>query len=131
MSKSLGFWLSVSMALLPIVAQADTGLGHFVVSVNVIAQCRITMPGISNNASSVLRDPLVNSEAVALNCSRNTAYEISFSSGVKSDNTKRFASITGLGNGATQTISIDNYPEIRSSIIDHAQVKTLVMTINY
>jgi hypothetical protein len=131
MSKGFWCWLSVIMALLPVSAHADTARGQFAVSVNVLAECRITMPAAPRPVTQGLHTPSVIVDAVDLHCSKNTAYQLSFRPALNSDSAIRPERISGLGNGATQTVRIEHNTSKSVDNKDGSQPELLVMTIDY
>lgn len=123
--------LSVTLALAPIAASANTGRGQFVVSVNVIRECRIGMQNLASGAPAASPSSTAARGAVTLSCSRNTAYAVSFGSRVSSANTTDSESVAGVGDGTAQIIPVYSQMPLRRSKASATPVEPLVMTINY
>jgi len=123
--------LSVTLALAPIGASADTSRGQLLVSVTVIRECGIAMQNVGISGSAAGQSTAMARGVVALSCSRNTGYEVSLGSGVNSSGTAIPASIPGVGNGATQMIPVYSQVPTRISEANAANLGILVMTITY
>jgi hypothetical protein len=121
--------LSVTLALTPTPAAAATGQAQFMVSVNVIKACRVDMQS-ANIAPTGGQNAAGTQDAVALSCSRNTGYAVSFGSNGKPSGNAKPPSVTGVGNGYTQVIPVYNQMTAESNAAG-AAAKTIVMTIDY
>lgn len=123
--------LSVTLALAPIGASADTGRGQLMVSVTVIRECSIAMQNVGISGSATSQSTAMARGVVALSCSRNTGYDVSLGSGVYTPGTVIPASISGVGNGATQMIPVYSQIPARISERDGVSAGILTMTITY
>lgn len=135
MFRYFHFWLlaalSVTLALAPIAASANTGRGQFVVSVNVIRECHIGMQNLASGTPAASPSSTAARGAVTLSCSRNTAYAVSFGSRASSANTTDSESVAGVGNGTAQIIPVYSQMPVRRSKASATPAEPLVMTINY
>lgn len=135
MSEYFHFWVfaifSAALTLAPIAASADTSRGQFVVSVTVIRECRIAVQNLTIDTATASQRTVVARGAVALSCSRNTAYVVSLGSGVNTAGAADPVSVAGMGNGANQIIPVYNRMLIDYSNANGVQAEPLVMTIFY
>ncbi|MHB8405843.1 MAG: Csu type fimbrial protein [Gammaproteobacteria bacterium] len=135
MCRHFHFWLlatlSITLALAPIAASANTGRGQFVVSVNVIRECHIGMQNLASDTPAASPSSAAVRGAVTLSCSRNTAYAVSFGSRVSFASTTDSKSIAGVGNGTAQVIPVYSQMPLRRSKASGTPAGSLVMTINY
>jgi len=123
--------LSVSLALAPIGAAADTSRGQFLVSVTVVRECSIAMQNVGISGSAAGQSTAMARGVVALSCSRNTGYDVSLGSGVVSSGTPVSVNVSGVGNGATQTIPVYSQVPTRISEANGVNAEILTMTITY
>jgi len=123
--------LSVTLALAPIVASADTGRGQLLVSVTVIRECSIAIQNVGISGSATGQSTAMARGVVALSCSRNTGYDVSLGSGVYSPGTAIPASISGVGNGTPQLIPVYSQVPTRISEANAVNAGILTMTITY
>lgn len=135
MFRHFHFWvlatLSVTLALAPIAASANTGRGQFVVSVNVIRECHIAMQNLASDTPAASPSSTAARSVVTLSCSRNTAYAVNLGSGVSSASTTDPESVAGVGNGTAQIIPVYSQIPLRRSKASATPAEPLVMTINY
>ncbi|MGH8378785.1 MAG: hypothetical protein ACRER7_07500 [Gammaproteobacteria bacterium] len=124
--------LSASVLMLTsIAASANGSRGQFMVSVTVIRKCRVALQDLTIATTSANRRSTAIKGAVALSCSRNTGYAVSFSSGADPAGTRPLATVAGVGNGATQVMPVYSRMPIRQGTPEASQAETLVMTITY
>ncbi|HVC36821.1 MAG TPA: spore coat protein U domain-containing protein, partial [Gammaproteobacteria bacterium] len=134
MSKHSHFWISASLAITlaiaPLAAMADTSRGQFLVSVKVARECQIAVQGVTRQAATASQSTSTARGAVALSCSKNTAYDVSLGSGANLEGAAEASSVTGVGDGNTQVIPVYSQLPAQYNNANGEQASTLVMTIN-
>ena len=95
----------------------------------VIDTCRIAMRHMDISGSAASQE--ATRGVVALNCSKHTAYDISIGSGIDAASPPVLASISGLGDGATQMIPVYSKVPARISEANGVSTRVLTMTITY
>lgn len=120
-----------ALMLTSITASANGNRGQFMVSVTVIRECRVALQDLTVATTPANHRSTTIKGAVALSCSRNTDYAVSFSSGADPAGTRPLATVAGVGNGATQVMPVYSRMPIRQDTPDGRQAETLVMTIIY
>jgi spore coat protein U-like protein len=123
--------LSIILALMPIGASGDTSRGQLLISVNVIRECGIAMQNLDISRLATSQSTAMVRGIVALNCSRNTGYDVSLNSRVNSPGIAIPASLSGVGNGTTQVISVYSRVPTRVSGTHNVSVGILTLTITY
>jgi spore coat protein U-like protein len=123
--------LSIILALTPIGVSGNTGRGQLLVSVNVIRECSIAMQDLDIGRSASSQSTAMARGIVALNCSRDTGYDVNLNPGFNSPGIAIPASISGVGNGATQLISVYSRVPTRVSETHNVGVGILTLTITY
>ncbi len=135
MSRGFYIWLLATMlaalALAPLAVSADAFRGQFLVSVTVVGECNVSMPNMDIDESTTVKGTAMVRGTVALNCSKNTAYDISLGSGVNSPGTPVPASVSGVGNGAPQMMPVFYRVSARTSEANGVSARILTMTITY
>ena len=134
MRASVHFWviiiLTATLSLAAVAAKADTERGQFLVSVTVLNECHVVIQGLSMPATAAGQNNTARS-AVALNCSKNTAYDVSLSSGAGLADASDPDRVAGVGNGGTQVIPVYEHTSDTRGNGDREQTGNFVMTINY
>ncbi|MGH8413139.1 MAG: hypothetical protein ACRESX_00230 [Gammaproteobacteria bacterium] len=123
--------LAFMLMLTSIAASANGSRGQFMVSVTVIRECRVALQNLTVATSFHSHRSSTIKGAVALSCSRNTDYAVSFSSGADPVGARPLAAVAGVGNGTTQVMPVYSRMPIRQGTPDPSQAETLVMTITY
>jgi spore coat protein U-like protein len=123
--------LAAMLSLVPVTVMAGTNRGQFLVSVTVVRECSVNVQGLTTSATASGRNNATASGAVALSCSKNTAYNISLGSAARLGDTTGPDSVAGVGNGRTQVIPVSDQIPVQNGNVGGAQASTVIMTINY